>query len=74
MTAAGKAVCEFGEWDSPITAQFITSAGIGLSNPKCSPAGDIFWLESRPQEAGRNVICRRDPAEILKSQLSGGFT
>ena len=42
---------QYGEWKSPITAQFITSAGVGLSNVKCSATGGLYWLESRPEEA-----------------------
>lgn len=64
-------VCEYGEWDSPITAEFITSAGVGLGNLKCSPAGVLFWIESRPDEGGRSVLCRRDVGAAGSSERGG---
>ena len=48
----------FGSWKSPITADSIVADSIGLSSIVLDGA-DIYWLESRPQEAGRSVIVRR---------------
>lgn len=31
----------------------------------------MFWLEGRPQEAGRNVLCRHDPDNANKSERNG---
>jgi dipeptidyl aminopeptidase/acylaminoacyl peptidase len=50
----------FGSWKSPITADSIVADSIGLSSIVLDGT-DIYWLESRPQEAGRNVIVRRFP-------------
>jgi dipeptidyl aminopeptidase/acylaminoacyl peptidase len=45
-------------WRSPITTKLLTEGKIGLSSLKaCSATGRLFWLESRPMEAGRNVLC-----------------
>lgn len=53
-----KAPC--GTWKSPITADLIASQTIGLSEIVLD--GEvIYWLESRPGEAGRSVIVRRTP-------------
>jgi dipeptidyl aminopeptidase/acylaminoacyl peptidase len=50
----------YGAWRSPITAALIVSATVRLGSAR--PDGDdIYWLESRPQEGGRNVIVRRTP-------------
>jgi dipeptidyl aminopeptidase/acylaminoacyl peptidase len=49
----------FGSWKSPITADSIVADSIGLSSIVLDGT-DIYWLESRPQEAGRSVIVRRD--------------
>jgi hypothetical protein len=50
----------YGSWRSPITADLIVSSSVGVSQPQL--AGDLtYWVESRPTEAGRNVIVRRDP-------------
>lgn len=48
----------FGSWQSPITADAIVAESVGLSSIVLDGA-DIYWLESRPQEAGRNVVVRR---------------
>jgi dipeptidyl aminopeptidase/acylaminoacyl peptidase len=47
----------FGSWKSPITADAIVADSIGLSSIVLDGT-DIYWLESRPQEAGRSVIVR----------------
>jgi dipeptidyl aminopeptidase/acylaminoacyl peptidase len=48
----------FGSWKSPITADSIVAESIGLSSIILDGT-DTYWLESRPQEAGRSVIVRR---------------
>ena len=47
----------FGEWRSPITSDMIVSQSIGFSSPQVDGA-DLYWLESRPTEAGRTAIVR----------------
>ena len=48
----------YGSWDSPLTAQLLTEAGVGLSG--ASAVGDhVYWLEGRPAEAGRSALVRR---------------
>ncbi|MGE0103268.1 MAG: prolyl oligopeptidase family serine peptidase [Blastocatellales bacterium] len=53
-----KKTAPYGSWRSPITSDLIVSGSIGLSQPVCSGA-DVYWLESRPVEKGRNVLVRR---------------
>jgi dipeptidyl aminopeptidase/acylaminoacyl peptidase len=53
-------VAPYGSWKSPITADLIVSDSIGLSSIVLD-GEDIYWLESRPQEKGRNVIVRGTP-------------
>lgn len=50
----------FGSWKSPITSDLIVSGSIGLTQPLLD-GDDIYWLEMRPTEGGRNVIVKRDP-------------
>ena len=45
----------FGSWPSPISAELITRAAPGL-NCLQSHGESLYWVESRPWEAGRNVI------------------
>lgn len=50
----------YGSWKSPITADLIVSSTISLGGPKLD-GDDIYWLEGRPQERGRQVIVRQAP-------------
>jgi len=53
-----KQTAPYGTWVSPVTATLMTEAAIGLSN-LAADQGDLYWLESRPSEAGRQALCRR---------------
>jgi len=53
---ASSQVRPYGEWESPITASFITAGAIKLGAVSCSD-GKLRWMEGRPLEAGRQVIC-----------------
>ena len=48
----------YGSWESPITADLIIAKTISLVEIAAS-GKDIYWIESRPSEAGRYVIMRR---------------
>jgi dipeptidyl aminopeptidase/acylaminoacyl peptidase len=47
-----------GSWKSPITSDLIVAGTIGLGGVALD-GDDIYWIESRPSEQGRNVIARR---------------
>lgn len=49
----------FGTWDSPISPELMTRAGVRISAPDISEQGDWTWVEGRPLERGRNVVVRR---------------
>ncbi len=49
----------YGSWKSPITADLIVSGAVGLSQPTIDEA-NIYWVEMRPSEGGRQVIVKRD--------------
>ncbi|MFQ5838878.1 MAG: S9 family peptidase [Thermoplasmata archaeon] len=51
-------VSRYGSWRSPITSDLIASKIIGLGQITLD-GDDIYWLEMRPSEGGRNVIVRR---------------
>jgi dipeptidyl aminopeptidase/acylaminoacyl peptidase len=51
-------VAPYGTWKSPITSDVVASTSIGLADVRIDN-GDIYWLESRPVEGGRNVIVSR---------------
>ena len=49
-----------GSWNSPITSDLIVADTIGISSSTWHQ-GALFWIESRPQEAGRNVLVKQEP-------------
>ena len=51
----------YGSWQSPITSELIVSQSISLSEVRLDGA-DIYWIETRPHEGGRNVVVRRTAA------------
>jgi len=53
-------VAPFGSWKSPITSDLIVSETIGLGQVALD-GDDIYWVEMRPAEGGRNVIVKRTP-------------
>lgn len=61
----------FGSWESPITAAFVTAAGVGLGSLKCHPDNTLYWLEGRPEEQGRQVVCRHAPHDEAASERGG---
>ena len=48
-------VATFGSWKSPITSDLIVSKTIGIGEIVVN-GNDVYWLEKRPQEKGRNSI------------------
>jgi len=52
-------IAPYGSWKSPITSDLIVSGSVGLGQSTFD-GDDIYWVEMRPKEAGRNVIVRCD--------------
>jgi dipeptidyl aminopeptidase/acylaminoacyl peptidase len=50
----------YGAWRSPITSDLIVGETIGLGDILVD-GRDIYWVEGRPREGGRNVLVRRVP-------------
>ena len=48
----------FGTWPSPISAQAVAAQGLRLSQVAID-GEDVYWIEGRPQEGGRNALVRR---------------
>lgn len=47
----------YGSWKSPISARSLTEKTVQLSEPRFDGEA-VYWLESRPQEKGRNALVR----------------
>lgn len=50
----------YGSWKSPITSELIVSKNISLGSAFFA-GEDIYWIEARPSEGGRQVLVRRTP-------------
>ncbi|WOJ95447.1 S9 family peptidase [Congregibacter brevis] len=63
----------FGSWPSPITAASLVEGARGIGG-LIKDGEDFFWLESRPEQGGRNTIMRwkpgADPQEILSEPFN----
>ena len=53
-------IAPYGSWKSPITSNLIVQGSVGLSQPTFD-GDDIYWIEMRPTEGGRNVVVKREP-------------
>src|SRR5829696_983314 len=54
------ATAPYGSWASPISAELVAAGGVSLDEVRV--AGDhVHWIEGRPLEGGRQVVCRARP-------------
>lgn len=60
----------YGAWPSPVTSKAITAGSVRLGGVHVCD-GRVYWLEGRPQEGGRNVLCRYAPDEEARSERDG---
>jgi dipeptidyl aminopeptidase/acylaminoacyl peptidase len=63
---------DYGTWLSPITPELLTEAQVGLSAPVVD-RGEIFWLETRPEEGGRHVVMRNADHGIVDDLTPAPF-
>ncbi len=62
----------YGSWKSPITSDSIVRETIALSQPSFDKE-DIYWIEMRPGEGGRNVIVKCSFAGEQSDITPAGF-
>jgi dipeptidyl aminopeptidase/acylaminoacyl peptidase len=55
----------YGEWKSPISSDLIVAGTVGLGQV-CLADDRVYWSESRPTEAGRNVACVWSPQQGIQ--------
>src|SRR5690606_6062827 len=67
-----KQIAPYGSWRSPISAATLSSATVGLSEIQAH-AGHLYWLESRPQQKGRNTVMRLGPDGQRQELLAQPF-
>ena len=57
MKKARPIIVPHGSWKSPISAAMVAAGSMGLDQI-CPDGRDLFWIEKRPVEGGRQVIVR----------------
>src|SRR5688500_15253666 len=62
----------YGTWPSPLTAATVAAQGLRLGAVS-SDGGDVYWIEGRPAEGGRNVIVRRTADGSVSDVIPDGF-
>jgi dipeptidyl aminopeptidase/acylaminoacyl peptidase len=67
-----KQVRPYGTWPSPITADVVAAQGVRLGAVAVD-GDDVYWLEGRPHEGGRNVLVRRRPDGTSADVIPSGF-
>jgi len=65
-------VSSYGSWRSPITADLIVTATVGLGQTALD-GREVYWVELRPSEGGRNCIVRRSPDGGISDVTPPGF-
>jgi dipeptidyl aminopeptidase/acylaminoacyl peptidase len=54
----GVTVAPYGAWTSPIPIGALVEGAVRLSAPEMD-GDDLYWIEGRPEDAGRQVVVRR---------------
>jgi dipeptidyl aminopeptidase/acylaminoacyl peptidase len=65
-------IAPYGSWRSPITPEFITSLS-GIPTEIQISGSDVYWLEMRPQDAGRYVVMRRAADGSINDMTTSDF-
>jgi dipeptidyl aminopeptidase/acylaminoacyl peptidase len=58
MIATGRTPAPYGTWRSPVTAQTVAAGALRLGSVVLE-GDDIYWIEGRPEDGGRNAIVKR---------------
>ena len=67
-----KAVAPYGTWSSPLTAARVTAGALRLDQIQLD-GDDVYWVEGRASEGGRNVIVRRTPDGVISDVTPATF-
>src|SRR5687767_9178653 len=68
----GRMVVPYGSGPSPLSAARVTAGGLRLDQIQLDGA-DVYWLEGRASEGGRNVIVRRAPSGEITDVTPAAF-
>ncbi len=67
-----KKIAPFGSWSSPISIDLLLKGEMRLSASRWDGA-DLYWIEGRPDEEGRQVIVRRSADGAIADVTPRGF-
>ena len=62
-----------GSWESPVTTEMLTAGTLRFEGISAD-GGDVYWVESRPDEAGRCAAMRRAADGALSEVTTPGFS
>jgi dipeptidyl aminopeptidase/acylaminoacyl peptidase len=65
------AAASYGTWKSPIAAQTVAAAALRLGSVTLD-GDDIYWIEGRPEDGGRNVLVKRSADGRIADVTPGG--
>ena len=65
-------IAPYGAWGSPFPIERLTEGAVFLSEVR-GAGGLRWWLEGRPEEAGRQVLVRREPDGTMTRLTPEGF-
>ena len=72
MAESRKQIAPYGSWPSPLSAVRVTTGGLRLDQIQLD-GEDVYWLEGRASEGGRNVIVKRSPSGEITDVTPPGF-
>src|SRR3989442_1961941 len=70
--SSGLRVAPFGSWKSPISSSMVVADAVRLGQVQLD-GEDLYWIEQRPQEGGRNVVVRRSADGRTTDRAPPGF-
>ena len=69
----GPTVAPCGSWESPVTTEMLTAGALRFEGI-AADGGDVYWVESRPDEGGRCAAMRRAADGALSEVTTPGFS
>jgi dipeptidyl aminopeptidase/acylaminoacyl peptidase len=58
VTSPGRISAPYGTWKSPVTARTVAAGALRLGGIALD-GNDVYWIEGRPRDGGRNVVVKR---------------
>src|SRR5262245_18586101 len=67
-----RATLPYGSWKSPLSAARVTAGTLRFDHLVLESA-EVYWLEGRASEGGRNGLVRRSPDGVITDVTPPGF-